>query len=162
MRFTVYDPKEVYPVYRVSLDAATRGEAAFFALEIMMDQKLNRVDETVALESLNYLVTVQDKQAERPRVDNIKIVWTHEEDQCGEQLGCTARAEVSYQWHPDGDRRIEWFTSGGYWGIDVNENDDYRTRIEGDQLDNLKEHLEKFGVDVSRFEEMSEVEGGAI
>ena len=69
-----------------------------------------------------------------------------------EMLGIQAVAEVSYPLNSKGDRRIECFSSGGLWGIESDSDDDYIKEIEQGQLNDLKEHLTFFGIDVTDFE----------
>ena len=66
-------------------------------------------------------------------------------------IGVQAEAVVSY---PTGNnsRRLEWFTSGGLWGIHSDSDDDYLETIVTEELNDLKQHLEKFCVDVSNFD----------
>jgi hypothetical protein len=66
--------------------------------------------------------------------------------------GCAAEAEVSYEtgW---GHRRIERFMSSGLWGIESDSDPDYERQVEDEQLEELREHLAVFGVDVSEFGE---------
>lgn len=67
-------------------------------------------------------------------------------------MGCVAHAEVSYEESPCGSRRLQVFTSGGIWGIESDSDSDFKGATEKDQLDDLKAHLQHFGVDVSNFE----------
>ena len=69
-------------------------------------------------------------------------------------LGIRAIAKVSYS-IGNGNRRLETLTSGGIWGVESDSDQDYFETLEQEELDNLKEHLETFGVDVSDFEEKS-------
>jgi hypothetical protein len=68
--------------------------------------------------------------------------WT--EDEHG--LGCVAVAEVSYPMSDTRDRRLEWLSSGGLYGIDSESAPAYRREIELDELANLQSHLEHFGL----------------
>jgi hypothetical protein len=52
----------------------------------------------------------------------------------------------------NGNSRIERLSSGGLWGI---ESDSDMGDIEQEQLDDLREHLEHFGVDVNNFAELA-------
>jgi len=61
-------------------------------------------------------------------------------------MGCIAEAETSYPLNNNGDRRIERLTSGGLWGIESDSNDEHKTSIAWQELDDLKAHLEKFNV----------------
>lgn len=60
-------------------------------------------------------------------------------------LGCRAVAEVSYP-IGNGSRRIERFTSSGLWGIESDCGQDYKTQIESEQVNELKDHLERFNI----------------
>ena len=66
-------------------------------------------------------------------------------------MGIYVEAEVSYPIEL-GSRRLEWLKSGGLWGIESDSDESYIDEIDKEQLDDLKEHLEVFGVDVSNFE----------
>lgn len=60
-------------------------------------------------------------------------------------MGCTAKAEVSYS-VGQGSRRSEWFTSGGLWGIESDSEQSYLSEVEQEQLNDLRSHLEQFGI----------------
>lgn len=62
-----------------------------------------------------------------------------------QMLGCRAVAEVSYP-VGNGSRRIERFTSGGLWGIESDCGQDYKTQVEAEQVNELKNHLEQFNI----------------
>ncbi len=64
--------------------------------------------------------------------------------------GVYAVAEVSYPIDHD-SRRIERFRSGGLWGI---ESGDYFAKVEQEQIDDLKAHLERFNIDTSNWSEI--------
>ena len=69
-------------------------------------------------------------------------------------LGISAKAEVSYEMdnvYPKGNRRIEWLSSGGLWGIESDCGEKELKQVEDEQLENLKEHLKMFNVDISDF-----------
>ena len=69
------------------------------------------------------------------------------------QWGIRAVAEVSYPIASQpGSRRLERFTSSGIWGIDSDSDGAGIAAEEESQLDDLKSHLEQFGVDVSDFD----------
>ncbi len=72
------------------------------------------------------------------QVDELSIHWHSEDD--GETEGCTAKALVS---RPIGcgNRRLETLSSSGLWGIDERNESD-----EAYQLEDLREHLQAFGV----------------
>jgi hypothetical protein len=83
------------------------------------------------------------------RIDEVRIEWT--EDQDG--LGCQAVAEVSYPIEgAKGDRRLEWLRSGGLYRIDPGSDQAYLNQIVSEQLEDLREHLEHFGVRPHRHE----------
>lgn len=65
-------------------------------------------------------------------------------------IGIRARATVSYS-IGHGNRRIEFFTSGGLWGIESDSGDDHIEEIETEELDDLKSHLKTFGIDTSNW-----------
>ena len=86
------------------------------------------------------------------RIDRVKVVW--EPDGYGDprMQRCHAFAEVSYPINSAGDRRLETLTSGGLSGITVLGPDDpYKIEIETEQLDELRDHLEAFGIDTRSF-----------
>lgn len=66
-------------------------------------------------------------------------------------MGCVVEAEVSYPLG-NGSRRIERFTSGGLWGIESDSDARYIDSIELEQIKELSEHLEQFGVEWPEFE----------
>ena len=67
-------------------------------------------------------------------------------------LGIIAEAVVSYP-IGGGNRRLETLTSGGLWGVE-SDGGEYLEEIEKEQINELKGHLEAFGVDISDFGEM--------
>ena len=67
-------------------------------------------------------------------------------------IGIYAEAEVSYPINPMGHKRLEWLKSSGLWGIESNSDEEYLEDIEREQLDNLREHLEVFNIDVSNID----------
>ena len=69
-------------------------------------------------------------------------------------VGIYAQAEVSYPLSRDGCRRIERFRSGGLWGIESDGGDHFFQVAEG-QLQELKQHLAVFGVDLASFDELA-------
>lgn len=70
-------------------------------------------------------------------------------------IGIQAEARVSYGTNPNGtDRRLEWFTSGGLWGIESDSNIDYLLEVANDEFADLREHLETFGVNLTDFDEL--------
>lgn len=63
-------------------------------------------------------------------------------------LGCRAVAEVSYPVKSNpGSRRIERFTSGGLWGIESDSDKSYFAEVEQQELSDLQNHLEQFGIE---------------
>jgi len=66
-------------------------------------------------------------------------------------IGIQAEARVSYD-EGQGNRRLEWFTSSGLWGIESDSGPDYLADVERQELANLKGHLERFNIDTSDFE----------
>lgn len=80
---------------------------------------------------------------DRERLDNYGDTW--------HMQGCRAKAEVSYS-IGGSNRRIETFTSGGLWGIESDSDSEYLRSVERDEMEDLKRHLERFWVDVSRFD----------
>jgi hypothetical protein len=86
-----------------------------------------------------------------PRIDAISIKW--EADNFSEWLredveivGCVAKAEISYAIGNNGTRRIDWLTSAGLWGIESDSGKDYLKQVEKEQLADLREHLQHFGI----------------
>lgn len=66
-------------------------------------------------------------------------------------IGIMAEACISYPTGNNGDRRLEWLSSGGLWGIE-SDSDDYLKEVEKEQLEDLKTHLSQFGIDVKGFD----------
>ncbi len=69
-------------------------------------------------------------------------------------IGIYAEAEVLYPIGTQGDFRIEHLRSGGLWGIESDSEVSYFKEVEQEQLSELKEHLETFGIDTSNFDEV--------
>lgn len=71
-------------------------------------------------------------------------------------IGIYATAKISYSIE-QGSRRIETFRSGGLWGIEegYKGSDKYIREEEKNQLDELREHLEQFNIDLSTFDELA-------
>jgi len=69
-------------------------------------------------------------------------------------LGVIATAKVEYL-TANGCRRMERFRSDGLWGVESDGNADYIREIENEQLDDLYEHLEHFGVDLSNWDALT-------
>lgn len=71
-------------------------------------------------------------------------------------IGVRAVADVSYAFGvAPTSRRIQRFESGGLWGVESDSGDEHLTSVARNELADLKEHLEHFGVDVSNFDEMA-------
>ena len=88
----------------------------------------------------------------KPRIDAVRIHWREDEIEIRPSHGCFATAEVSYQIHDDKpDRRLETLQSGGLWDIDLRytTSDAYKRSIEVEELDELRDHLSRFGIVVS-------------
>ena len=66
-------------------------------------------------------------------------------------IGIQAEAIVSRD-IGQGNKRLQRLVSGGLWGIESNSCDAYLEDVAHDELDDLKEHLEAFGVDTSDFD----------
>ncbi len=66
-------------------------------------------------------------------------------------IGIHAEATVSYS-VDNRFRRGDALSSSGLWGIESDSSEDDFKEIEHEQLDDLKEHLQHFGIDVSNFE----------
>ena len=61
-------------------------------------------------------------------------------------IGIRAEAEVSYD-AGNGSRRLEKFTSGGLWGVESDSGKGYIAEIESAEIQDLKAHLEVFGIE---------------
>jgi len=70
-------------------------------------------------------------------------------------IGIIAEAVVSYQINRH-DKRLECFTSCGLWGIESDSDGKYIEQEARNQLDDLKDHLSRFGVDLSNFDGLAE------
>ena len=68
--------------------------------------------------------------------------------------GVYAQAEVSYPVGRDGCRRIERLRSGGLWGIESDSGELHEVAEE--QLQELRDHLRVFNVNLSNFDELAE------
>ena len=82
------------------------------------------------------------------RLSNFGKTWV--------MLSCVAKAEVSYPINESGDRRIETFRSGGLYGVESDSDSEYLKEVEKEQIEDLKQHLEHFNVDLSSFEKKVE------
>ncbi len=72
-------------------------------------------------------------------------------------MGITAKAEVRYQERPGGVWRILRFTSYGLWGIESDSDAGYLQSIEDEQLADLQDQLQRFGVDLSNFDALAKI-----
>ena len=77
-------------------------------------------------------------------VDRVRIVWKPD----GERQSCRAEAQLSYPISEQGDRRLDWLSSGGLYGIDE-PSPSYQREVEEEQLNDLRGHLEAFGIVLS-------------
>jgi len=68
-------------------------------------------------------------------------------------MGIQAKAVVKYP-IGSGNWRLETFTSGGLWGIESDSDEDYIESIKAEQLDDLKAHLEQFGINTLNWNEI--------
>ena len=96
-------------------------------------------------------------QKAKPIVRAITLVRKKEEapdhPDWSETFGVIAEAEVAYEIPANKDWRVEHFSSDGSWGIS-SENQRLIEETEREQLEDLKRHLEVFGVDVSNFDSL--------
>lgn len=85
------------------------------------------------------------------RIDQLFIIWEWDSYGSEHDMGCYAKAEVSYSTaNPRnigsaGNRRLEWFKSGRLWGID-SPNAEYRQTVEDEELTDQREHLSHFDI----------------
>lgn len=79
---------------------------------------------------------------------------------CGDWcfMGCYAVAEVYYP-TGNGSRRIEKLQSSGLWGIESDSSKEYFSEVEGEQLSDLKSHLEQFDIEWPIMEEQFSGQG---
>lgn len=68
-------------------------------------------------------------------------------------MGIVAKCEVKYS-IGNGSYRLEHFTSGGLWGIESDSEQKYIDDIEHEQLQDLKEHLQTFNINVKNFDKI--------
>jgi hypothetical protein len=62
--------------------------------------------------------------------------------------GCYAVAEISYE-NSTRSYRLDKLRSAGLWGIESDSGSEYRKSVEADELADLSQHLEKFGISAS-------------
>lgn len=71
-------------------------------------------------------------------------------------IGIRAKAEVSYPVNGRvGDWRLETLTSSGLWGIASDSEDSHIKEFIREELEDLKDHLATFNVDLSNWEELT-------
>lgn len=68
-------------------------------------------------------------------------------------MGIMAEATVKYS-IGQGNYRLENFTSGGLWGIESDSDNDYIAEVEKNELNDLKNHLKQFNVNVKNFDKI--------
>ena len=96
----------------------------------------------------------ENKEETEIRIDKVTVKTIPDEimqasTEHDDFMGIQAVAEVSYPIGQDGNRRLEWLTSGGIWGVNVyNEKSYIKTLIE-EELADLKSHLERFNINTS-------------
>lgn len=83
--------------------------------------------------------------------ENYERIMEFERGEVG-LIGIVAHATVSYPIDNNGDRRREYLSSSGLWGIETDNTSEEIESIEKEQLDDLREHLNVFGVDVLDFD----------
>ena len=71
-------------------------------------------------------------------------------------LGVEAKAEVSYPIGTIGQRRLEVLSSGGLYGVE-SDCSEYLEEVKSEQLNDLKEHLKQFNVDLSNFDKLAKL-----
>jgi hypothetical protein len=86
------------------------------------------------------------------RLDSVSVKWDLDEEGDGNWY-CVATAEVSYALSK-GNRRLEHLDSGGLYGIE-DPDSEYQRLVTRDELADLRAHLEAFGVDTARFDELA-------
>lgn len=90
------------------------------------------------------------------RLDTVRVIWQRDPSGSAGAERCFAFADVSYPININGDRRMERLTSSGLNDIQ-GATGGYRTQIEVEQLEELRDHLRVFGVPVSRFAQVAGV-----
>lgn len=101
--------------------------------------KNSEFNRAALIRKLDELYAEQDKE----RLEHYGLTW-----RC---VGIYAQAEVSYS-IGNGSSRRESLKSAGLWGIESDSEQSYLKEVECEQLNELKEHLEVFSVDVSEFD----------
>ena len=69
-------------------------------------------------------------------------------------MGIMVEATIKLDITGQGNYRLETFTSGGLWGIESDSGNDYIKEIESDELNDLKNHLKQFNVNVKNFDKI--------
>jgi hypothetical protein len=70
-------------------------------------------------------------------------------------IGIQISAVVAYPVAGGGSVRLETFTSGGLWGIEDDSDRDCLAAVEREELEDLRAHLERFGVDTADFNQIA-------
>jgi len=91
------------------------------------------------------------------RVDSV-LIEVFDDPYEDNAIGISAGASVSYPINQNGDRRIEWLSSGGLYGIEANASDEHLDQVKQEELDDLKDHLGKFGIPTDETMSMFKVE----
>jgi len=86
--------------------------------------------------------------ADGPTLMSVRI--KHELDLNPDTIGVYAIATVQYP-IGSGSYRLQTFESGGLWGIASDSEPGYIEEVDQEQLDDLRGHLERFGVNVENF-----------
>jgi len=76
------------------------------------------------------------------RLNNYGTHWAN--------YGCIAESVVSYPISKQGDRRLETLTGGGLWGIESDSDESYKIMVAKEQLEELKDHLKRFNIKISK------------
>jgi hypothetical protein len=68
-------------------------------------------------------------------------------------VGVQAEAVIKYRIRPGGgDWRLERLISGGLWGIESDSGEDHFAEVESEELADLREHLQRFGIRMNKKE----------
>ena len=113
------------------------------------------IDEYGKIHSCRYTQEELDKHPRRTRryiKEDMKRLNSYGEDWY--MIGIVAEAQISYPLNNNGDRRLEWLSSGGIWGVESDSDESYLKEMEEEQLSELKEHLETFGINTSNWNEI--------
>lgn len=94
-----------------------------------------------------YAACEEYARQDRERLENYGVTW--------HSVGIVAEACVSYECGTAGERRLERFKSGGLWGVDSDGGPEYFEQLRQQEFDDLRDHIERFGVDTSNFDELA-------